>query len=293
MGGFLFLQLNNILIQGAEARPGRTVPMVVAKEPGFEAASEGDLVEIPGQRVLGIAEMAFLEIAYPILHRPGSAVGDDMIDRPAAGRQITQAPGILLFARQLTGPPAAAGDPVFDVVGGCAAHGEDPSAVDLEYIAAQQMIDIVADAVGTAAHIIDLGQGVEGVEVLVVAVDIEDGIGLVGQPVEPVSVLAGVVPQAAKIAADQKIIVGREFVLLGPVLPAQALYVVRNVNVAGDTDHGRTSLVGFGDSIAQVCGDVKAVPEFVGRINKNPRGITPRGKVIPDWGELIWLFSKF
>ena len=89
----------------------------------------------------------------------------------------------------------------------CSAHDEEPYAVDHKHLPAHQMNDVGTDEVNFAAVPLINRIGCQEIVVLVIPVQEERSPGLRSQPVQPVFLLGGLVPDAAEITADDHIVV--------------------------------------------------------------------------------------
>ena len=102
-------------------------------------------------------------------------------------------------------------------MGSGAAHGEEGIPFDVKDLTPHQMENMGADFMNLASVPLLNGQGVQPVEVLMVAVHKQCGKGLVLQPVQPIPLVRGVRPDTAKVAADDNIVTAAHFLLLGEI----------------------------------------------------------------------------
>ena len=105
------------------------------------------------------------------------------------------------------------------------------------------MKDVFSDAVYVTTMPGFDGQRVEPVEVLMIAVDEQQGVPSVRKNIQPVSVCLIFLPEQTEVSKHDDEVVARHLFLLWEGAGAEFVNIDRDMGVAGQVDHGISPLI--------------------------------------------------
>ena len=215
-----------------------TVVVVVSEQPAAELQPAVDQLQKIRERIRLVVPV------HPLGNAGGGAVGEHIVRFPARPFQCVQRGGVLLARGKLLRPPGLADDPepaptsenqagvlhpevrgiriedaVLHIVGGGPTHGEEGAPLNVIELPPHQVQDVGPDALNLSTMPVLHRKLPEHPVVLVVPGDEQGGEGLLVQPVQLFPLLCGAVPQPAKVAQNNHVVVPVHLPLLGEMLP--------------------------------------------------------------------------
>lgn len=222
------------------------VAVVMPEEPGSVAEPSVELAKESLQPVAPILASALA--AHPLSKGGRSLVSHNVVDFPAHAVERGAAVLHLFLARHLLGPPAPPLLAILPVVARGAAHGKDCEPVDIEHLSAHQVQHVRSRLVDEPAVPLPHRQPSQGVVILMVAVYETRGPRLRLEPVEPVFLGVGSIPDKAEVAGHDHHVIARqgpaqrpifECKPAGPVL-GPAVHIACHIDRHQYAPHGRS-----------------------------------------------------
>ena len=222
------------------------VAVVMPEEPGSVAEPS---VELAKESLQPVAPILASALAAQSLSKDGRRlVTHHVVDPPAHAGECGAALAHLLLARHLLGPPAPPLPAILPVVARGAAHGKDCESVDIEHLSAHQVQHVRSRLMNEAAVPLPHRQFCQHPVVLVVSVYEARGPWLRLEPVEPVFLGVGPIPDKAEVAGHDHHVIARqgpaqrpirEGKPAGPVL-GPAVHVTCRIDRHQYAPHGRS-----------------------------------------------------
>ena len=171
-----------------------------------------------------------------------------VVDLPAHAVERGAAVPHLLLARHLLGPPAPPLLAILPVVARGAAHGKDYEPVDIEHLSAHQVQHVRSRLMDEPAVPLPHRQLSQGVVVLMIAVHETRGPRLRLDPVKPVFLGVGSIPDKAEVAGHDHHVIARQSPAQRPILEGKpagpvlgpAVHVARHIDSHQHAPHGRS-----------------------------------------------------
>ena len=184
------------------------IAMVVTEEP--DAVAEPS-VELTQESLKPVVPILAPELAtQPLSKGSRRLVSHNVVNFPAHAVERGAAVLHLFLARHLLGPPAPPLPAILPVVARGTAHGKDREPVDIEHLPAHQVQHVRSRLMDEPAVPLPHRQPGQGVVVLMVAVYETRGPGLRFEPVEPVFLGVGSIPDKAEVAGHDHCVIARQ-----------------------------------------------------------------------------------
>ena len=175
-------------------------------------------------------------------------VGQHILYFEAVGLYVGVAKGVFLVRGHLPGPPVDAGVPLFLVGALAAPKAEEAHPLQLQDAAPADVVDVAAHRLHPPAELFLHRQSVQHLVVFVGAVQEQDGVGALGQPVQALALLFAAVPQKAEVPQHEKDVV---FAQAAQLFALEAVQLP--VGIPSDIDHACLPLLVCESDVPNPC----------------------------------------